>query len=312
MTENGRAKLLIIDDEPTNLHILGNILRPKYDVIAALSGKQALKRAIMTAPDLILLDIRMDGMDGYEVCRHLKETAETCAIPVIFVTALTDEDDEVKGLELGAVDYITKPYRPHIIQARVRIHLELVQQRALLNQLSTQDCLTGISNRRGLENFLEQQWRRAIRYSEELAIIFMDIDHFKQYNDNYGHVAGDQCLREVAGVLANTLTRGTDLIARYGGEEFVCVLPKSDLKNALQVAQKLQSAILSRALPHKFSSVHDCVTLSFGVTASNPALTKQTPSELLIAADKMLYQAKQQGRNRIVSIAQSDSLQESK
>lgn len=302
-----RAKLLIIDDEPANLQILGHILRDEYDIVIAVNGTQAIKRAIAAAPNLILLDIRMDGMDGYEVCQHLKNDPNTSTIPIIFVTAMTDEDDEVRGLELGAVDYISKPYRPAILKARVRIHLELERQRVLLDQLSAQDCLTGLSNRRGLEIFLEQHWRHAVRYDEELSIIFMDIDCFKQYNDNYGHVAGDQCLKEIAGILTNAINRSTDLIARYGGEEFVCVLPKTDLESALKVAERLRSEVLAQALRHEFSSAHNCVTLSFGVTASYPAQTKQTPSELLIAADKMLYQAKQQGRNRIVSIAQSDS-----
>lgn len=305
-----RAKLLIIDDEPANLHILNNILRENYDVVAATSGKEAIIRAINATPDLILLDIRMDDMDGYEVCQQLKKIPETCAIPIIFVTAKTDEDDEVKGLELGAVDYITKPYRMAILQARVRLHLELVWQRSLLNQLSTQDYLTGIPNRRGLENFFEQQWQRAIRYNEELAIIFMDIDYFKQYNDNYGHVAGDQCLKKIANALTTMLNRSTDLIARYGGEEFVCVLPKNGLESALKIAEKLQATVLDLALPHAFSNAHTYVTLSFGVTACNPAQTKQTPSALLIAADNMLYQAKKQGRNRIISMPRIDNSQE--
>lgn len=305
---NTQAKLLIIDDEPANIHILDNMLREEYDIIVALNGKQALKRAVAAQPDIILLDIQMADMDGYEVCRRLMANRATCGIPIIFVTSMTDEEDERKGLELGAVDYITKPYRPSILKARLRNHLELKRQRTLLDRLSSQDSLTGIANRRGLEAFLEREWQRAVRHGEVISLIFMDIDHFKPYNDNYGHVAGDQCLREVATVLKNQLQRSTDFIARYGGEEFVCVLPKSHLEDAIQLAQKLRMAVLNRMLPHAFSDTHDCVTLSFGIAAINPAERNTIPSDLIIAADNMLYKAKNQGRNRIVAMMLPDSL----
>ncbi|MDP2902831.1 MAG: diguanylate cyclase [Methylovulum sp.] len=297
-----RSKLLIIDDEPINIHTLDGMLRDTYEIIVALNGKQGIKRATsIPPPDLILLDIQMDGMDGYEVCRQLMQNEITRSIPIIFVTSLTDEEDERKGLELGAVDYITKPYRPSIIQVRLRNHLELKHKRDLLNHLCSHDALTGITNRRGLELFLDKEWRRAERYGDGLALIFMDIDHFKNYNDNYGHVAGDECLKEVADILKGALTRSTDLLARYGGEEFVCVLPKTDLAGALLVAQTLRSAILAQAIPHEYSQ-HNCVSLSFGVVAHNPVKPKwYCPMEFLEAADKMLFKAKKQGRNRIVS-----------
>lgn len=307
MTEN-RAKLLIIDDEPANIRILNNILRDEYDIIVAVNGKQALRRADDTQPDLILLDIQMEDMDGYEVCQHLMANKATCAIPIIFVTSMTDEEDERKGLELGAVDYITKPYRPSILQVRLRNHLELKRQRSLLDQLSSLDSLTGIANRRGLEAFLEHEWQRAARHREVISLIFMDIDHFKSYNDNYGHVAGDVCLREIATVLKNTLNRSTDFIARYGGEEFVCVLPKNSLQNAVQVAEKMQTAVLTQAIPHAFSDTHEYITLSFGVAAIYPTGHNTLPSDLIIAADNMLYRAKKQGRNCVVSTAQLDGL----
>jgi diguanylate cyclase (GGDEF)-like protein len=297
-----RSKILIIDDEPINIRILDGMLRDNYEIIVALNGEQALSRAAShPPPDLILLDIQMEGMDGYEVCKQLKENDSTKNIPVIFVTSLTDDEDERKGLDLGAVDYITKPYRPSIIQARLRNHLELKHQRDLLDNLCFQDALTGIANRRRLETFLDQELQRVARYGGELAVIFMDIDHFKKYNDNYGHVAGDECLKEVANVMKSALNRGTDLLARFGGEEFVCVLPKTDLAGALRVAESLRSTILARAIPHNYSN-YNCVTLSFGVIAINPSAQQcSRPLDLLEAADKMLFQAKKQGRNRIVS-----------
>ncbi|MDO9103457.1 MAG: diguanylate cyclase [Methylovulum sp.] len=295
------SKLLIIDDEPINIRMLDDMLRDKYEIIVALNGKQALRRATtLPPPDLILLDIQMEGMDGYEVCRQLMKNDITRSIPVIFMTSLTDEEDEKKGLELGAVDYITKPYRPSIIQVRLRNHLELKHQRDMLDRLCSHDTLTGIANRRSLENFLEQEWQKAVRYDDELAIIFMDIDHFKKYNDNYGHLAGDACLRDVAGVLKGALNRSTDLLARYGGEEFVCVLPKTSLAGALIVAESLRSAILDQAIPHQYSN-HSCVTLSFGVVSARPATQQGCPTDLLEAADKKLFEAKNQGRNQVVS-----------
>lgn len=301
MTMKPRSKLLIIDDEPINIRMLDGMLRDSYEIIVALNGEQALKRATSTPPpDLILLDIQMEGMDGYEVCRRLMESDITRGIPVIFVTSLTDEEDERKGLELGAVDYITKPYRPSIIQVRLRNHLELKHKRDMLDRLCSQDALTGIANRRNLEIFLEQEWQRALRYDDELAIIFMDIDHFKKYNDNYGHVAGDECLREVAGIMKNALHRPADLLARYGGEEFICILPATDLAGALIVAETLRSTVLARAIPHKYSD-YNCVTLSFGVVSVKPSEQREGFLDLLEAADRMLFQAKRQGRNRIAS-----------
>lgn len=304
MITEKRARLLIIDDEPINIRMLDGMLQDEYDIIVALNGEQALKRAVSTPPDLILLDIQMSGMDGYEVCRRLMSNEITRDIPVIFVTSMTDEEDEIKGLELGAVDYITKPYRLFIIQARLRNHLELKRQRDQLSRLSTLDSLTGIPNRRGFEAFLEQEWRSAVRHGDEISLIFMDIDHFKKYNDNYGHVAGDECLKEVSKALKDSLNRTTDLIARYGGEEFVCVLPRNDLRSALNVAEKMRSAILARTLPHEFSETHPFVTLSFGVATINPAGRKSIPSDLIVIADNMLYKAKEQGRNRVVSMEQ--------
>ncbi len=299
-----RSKLLIIDDEPINIHALDGMLHDTYEITVALNGKQGLNRATrMPPPDLILLDIQMDGMDGYEVCRQLRQNDITRSIPIIFVTSLTDEEDERKGLELGAVDYITKPYRPSIIQVRLRNHLELKHKRDLLNHLCTHDALTGITNRRGLELYLDQEWQNTVQQGDALALIFIDIDYFKNYNDNYGHTAGDECLKEVVNTLKGALTRTTDLLARYGGEEFVCVLPKTELTGALVIAQTLQSAMFARAIPHEYSGLNlNCISLSFGVVALNPVNPQwYCPVDFLDAADKMLFKAKKQGRNRIMS-----------
>lgn len=307
MTES-RTKILIVDDERLNIRMLDEILRDEYDISVAVNGEQALKRALAAPPpDMILLDIQMPGMDGYEVCRRLMAHETTRGIPVIFVTSMVDEEDERKGLELGAVDYITKPFRPSIVQARLKNHLELKRQRDLLNRLSSLDGLTGIANRRHFETFIEQEWRRAPRHGLEISLILMDIDHFKKYNDHYGHTAGDDCLKEVARALVDALPRATDLIARYGGEEFVCVLPATDLQGALKVAERLRAAVLSQAIPHAFSGTHDCVTLSLGVACMQPGRGSTTPSDLIVAADRMLYRAKEAGRNRVMATETGDA-----
>ncbi len=296
-----RSKLLIVDDEPINLRMLDGMLQEHYEISVALNGEQALQRALSYPhPDLILLDIQMKGMDGYEICRQLMSNEITRNIPVIFITSLTDEEDERKGLELGAVDYITKPYRPAIIQVRLRNHLELKLKRDRLDSLSSIDALTGIPNRRSLEVFLEREWQRATRYQDNLAIIFIDIDYFKKYNDNYGHVAGDECLKLVAKTMHNTLSRDTDLLARYGGEEFVCVLPKTDIHGAEKVAESLRLAVCQLGITHEFSD-YQCVTLSLGVLSIKPNAQTGSAMETLEAADKLLFEAKKQGRNRVIS-----------
>ncbi|MFT3847132.1 MAG: diguanylate cyclase [Propionivibrio sp.] len=296
-----RARLLIVDDETINLRMLDGMLRDDYDISVALGGEQALRRAFATPPDLILLDIQMDGMDGYEVCRRLKENELTRDIPVIFVTSKSDIVEEIKGLELGAVDYITKPFHPLIIRIRLKNHLELKRQRDILNRLSSLDGLTGIANRRYFDTFLATEWSRTVRSNEEIALVMIDVDHFKSYNDHYGHIAGDDCLKAISAALSGALTRSTDLAARYGGEEFACILTSTGLPGALKVAGKLRAATLALAIPHAFSPTHSTVTLSFGVATARPGHSDMQTADLLLAADRQLYLAKAAGRNRIES-----------
>lgn len=296
-----RARLLIVDDEAINIRMLDGMLRDEYQISVALNGEQALTRAFAIPPDLILLDIQMAGMDGYEVCRRLKGNVLTRDIPVIFVTSMSDAAEEYKGLELGAVDYITKPYRPSIVQIRLKNHLELKQQRDMLNRLSSLDGLTGIANRRHFDGFLAQEWSRAVRNDDEIALLLMDVDHFKKFNDHYGHVAGDDCLKNVARVLSESISRSTDLVARYGGEEFVCVLSGTDLEGATRVAEKMRQSILALSIPHALSEPHRTITLSFGVAVARPGQREMLPSDLLLAADRLLYQAKDAGRNQVAA-----------
>lgn len=296
-----RARLLIVDDEPINIRMLDAMLRDDYDISAAAGGEQALNRASTTPPDLILLDIQMPGMDGYEVCRRLKDNEHTRDIPIIFVTAKTDIAEEIKGLELGAVDYITKPFHPLIVRIRLKNHLELKQQRDLLNRLSSLDGLTGIANRRYFDRFLAQEWSRTVRSNDEISLIMVDVDHFKRFNDNYGHAAGDNCLRAISRTLSEIISRSTDVVARYGGEEFVCVLSSTGLEGASNVAEKLRASVQALNIPHTRSETAASVTISVGGATAKPGLSEMDPADLLLVADQQLYLAKNGGRNQVKS-----------
>lgn len=291
-----KQTVLIVDDSPVNIKVLYEILGSEHDVIFAGDGNDALELSVSESPDLILLDIIMPGIDGYEVCRRLKSDPRTRAIPVIFITSMEQEADETKGLSLGAIDYITKPISPAIVKARVRNHLELKRYRDFLEGLSMMDGLTGIANRRRFDEYLDQEWRRAGRTAQPLSLIMMDIDFFKNYNDNYGHAAGDDCLKQVARSLTTALKRPGDVVARYGGEEFACILPETDGPGALQVAEALRESIILLGIPHAYSEAASYVTLSIGaVTAS-----RDTSREKLIEeADRLMYVSKKSGRDRI-------------
>ena len=292
-------RILIVDDIPDNIRVLSRMLVDDgHQVSAATNGRAALKLAASCAPDLILLDVMMPEMDGYQVCAALKADPLLKAIPVIFITALTDTEDETRGLALGAVDYIAKPFKEAIVRLRVRTHLELKRQRDLLSQLSHLDGLTGIPNRRAFDERLDREWRRALRAGEHLAAAMVDIDHFKEYNDAHGHLAGDDCLRRVAEALAAGLERAGDFIARYGGEEFICLLTGVDDQGTAVVAERLRADIESLRLPHGASPVSPWVTVSVGAAIRRP--TQETaPSEVVAAADLQLFTAKRLGRNRV-------------
>ena len=297
MSQEERQTILVVDDMPTNIDILVGLLDERYKVKAARNGAKALE-IVRSAnpPDLILLDVVMPDMSGYEVCAQLKRDPDTSTIPVIFVTSLSHEEDEEKGLKLGAVDYITKPFRGAIVTARVENHLKLKSYQDLLRRQSTLDGLTGLPNRRAFDDLLGQEWRRAARLGSPLSLILLDIDFFKPYNDHYGHLAGDECLRQVGRGLAS-VGRSMDFMGRYGGEEFVGILPHTDEVGALTVAERLHEVISQLRIPHEFSEASDHVTVSIGVASTIPQASGQ-PEELILNADQMLYQAKEEGRNR--------------
>ncbi len=293
-----RPRLLLVDDVKANLLLLAKALGQGYECRLATDGASALTQAFDDPPDLILLDVMMPGLDGYEVCRRLKADPRTVNIPVIFLTHLNEDADEKAGLEAGAIDYITKPFRLPIIKVRVRNHLELKRRGDLLEKLAGIDELTGVPNRRRFDETLTAEWNRAWRSSSPLALILLDIDFFKAYNDHYGHPQGDDCLRRVAAVLATTAKRASDTLVRYGGEEFAAILPATAQDSAVNMAELMRYRVMEQAIPHSYSEVASCVTISLGVAARVPD-GHNTAAGLVRAADGALYRAKHAGRNRV-------------
>lgn len=293
--------ILVVDDMAANIAILSDLLKENYKVKIANNGKRALELAhAKEKPDLILLDIEMPLMSGYDVCKELKASSGTKDIPVIFVSAKTSANDEEYGLKLGAIDYIKKPFHPAIVKIRVKNHIELKLKSAKLEELSMCDSLTGISNRRFFEEALEKKHKEMQRESGTLALIMIDIDFFKPYNDNYGHWQGDEALTKVARALKKTIKRPTDVVARYGGEEFVVILKNCDKDGAKKMANSLVEAVRELQLEHKFSSVASHVTISAGV-AFREKESNCSKEELLKEADEQLYRAKESGRDRYCS-----------
>ncbi|MFW6456571.1 MAG: diguanylate cyclase [Desulfohalobiaceae bacterium] len=299
--DSDQPVVLIVDDQPSNIHALAKLIKEDYQIQVANSGAKALQIATgQHQPDLILLDIMMPEMDGYLVCRKLKDNPQTKDIPVIFVTALHGSEDEEQGFNLGAADYISRPFQPAIVRARVRNQVNLKLKTDMLEKLAMRDGLTDIPNRRFYEQRSQEEFSRAVRNRHPLSVLMMDIDNFKAYNDHYGHGAGDDCLRRVAKALRDALARPMDLVARYGGEEFVVLLPETDAQGALHVGERLRAAVEAQAIAHEYSDVAGVVTLSIGA-ATSKGEGQASMQDLQQAADQALYRAKDLGRNQVQS-----------
>lgn len=299
----GRARLLIVDDHPINIRALHEVFASDHDVFMALTGDQALAFCRKTPPDLVLLDVLMPEMDGLQVCRALKEAPETAGIPVIFVTGLDDPEGEAACWDAGCVDFITKPINARTVRNRVRAHLTLKHQADLLRRTAWIDGLTGVANRRQFDEQLQREWQRCRRSGAALSVAVVDMDCFKAYNDTYGHLTGDDCLRQVAAAAQRSLLRPMDMVARTGGERFTCLLPEVGLDGARTIADRIESAVRDLHIPHA-ASVVASVTVSIGI-ASAVASINETTEGLLQRAEQALHRAKSRGRGRVCSDAES-------
>ncbi len=321
-----KPKLLIVDDKVENLIALENLLDQfDCDLIRAQSGEEALAQTLDHDFALVLLDVQMPDMDGYEVAELLRGNKKTRNIPIIFVTASSATEAHIfKGYEAGAVDYLTKPLNTNVFRSKVGVFLELYEQKAALSRktiefdqklaeleelqqqleetneqlllLSTTDGLTGLTNKRKFEEIFLEEWQRAIRSNTPVSVIMLDIDHFKLYNDTFGHHHGDDCLRDVANALRNVELRHLDRIARIGGEEFAIVLPDTDESGAMLVAEKVRMTIEMLQIPHSESTGNPYVTASLGICSVVP-VKEMNPRMLMECTDRALYRSKANGRN---------------
>jgi diguanylate cyclase (GGDEF)-like protein len=319
-----------VDDSAVSLNYFADMLREEgySHLILARSVEEAYRKLQIDTGsppcpviDLILMDIQMPGIDGLQACRELKSNPLLQDIPVIIISGAENQETLKSAFDAGAMDFLRKPPERIELLARVRSALNLKTEtdrrksRELelieladklekanneLKRLSSLDGLTGIPNRYAFNEFLDREWKRAQRHGTVIAAIIADVDSFKNFNDTYGHIEGDECLKRVAGAMAEVIKRGEDIFARYGGEEFVAILPGNDGDGAAKVAEEMRCAVLNLAIPHSKSAAASVVTVSLGVAVFRPG-TADSSDTLMEIADRALYRAKREGRNRVVS-----------
>lgn len=309
--------ILLVDDNPGMIKLMARILEGHGRLKFATHGEAALEQMRRAPPDLVLLDAEMPGMSGYELCAALRADPDLVDVPVIFVTSHSGTEHELKGLEAGAVDFIAKPISEPLLRARVKTQLRLKRLTDDLRQLAARDALTGIANRRSFDEALEREWLRSRRAGDPISLLLIDVDHFKRYNDRYGHPAGDACLRIVAQALAGSVRRPADLVARYGGEEFAVLMPHTPAAGARHLAHQMLTAVMAQRLPHEASTTAPHVTVSIGVgcsagdPASDAGASVERASDLLRRADEALYRAKANGRARVSCAGFADAVADS-
>lgn len=300
-----RQEILIVDDDPAGIASLGIMLEDIARVRFATSGPDALIRVFDAVPDLIILDVEMPGMNGFALCEKLKTDPRTSDVPVIFLTGHDSPEQEIAGLELGAVDFISKPARAPLVRARAKNHLRMKHLADSLKRAANTDVLTGVANRRQFDDTFGREWRRSRREEQPIALLMIDIDYFKKYNDHYGHPAGDACLTAVAKALGEVATRSGDLVARLGGEEFAILLPGTDRDGACKVARSVLERVESLCIVHVASPITGRVTLSIGAASHDERCSSWPLSArdnlvsekaLMLVADQALYAAKGSGR----------------
>jgi diguanylate cyclase (GGDEF)-like protein len=317
-----KVNILIVDDIKENHLVMESVLvHDDLNIVKALSGEEALTLCMSHSFAVILLDVQMPGMDGFEVADILRSIKKTKNIPIIFVTAISKEKKSIfRGYELGAVDYLFKPIDPIVLKSKVRFFIEyykqkktiekqaeelafkvkeltmIIEEKDRLESLSVEDPLTKIYNRRGVDKYFGIHWKNCLRYQLPISVIMLDLDNFKQYNDNYGHVKGDVVLQEITKAMASGLFRPEDFVGRIGGEEFIAVLPNTDTEGASNVAQRILEAVSNASIEHLYSPVNKKVTVSLGISTIIPNV-EVTQKQLIVAADEALYQAKDAGKN---------------
>jgi diguanylate cyclase (GGDEF)-like protein len=309
------VKILVVDDSRTIRASLATLLsRMGHQVIEAENGELALEVYSREKPDLLLVDVMMPVLDGYEAAKRLRRDHPDDWVPIIFLSSMEADQDLDRAIEAGGDDYLVKPVSFVVLNAKIRalhrlesmrrklvgLTSELAGANRTLEALAHMDGLTGIANRRHFDNYLPTELLRSARSRAPLSLVMIDIDHFKTYNDHYGHQAGDQCLKRVAGELRAAVRRPADLAARYGGEEFAMVLPETPLDGALQVASSIAERVAALEIAHAGSSTHRALTLSQGVATFQPGDVLSC-ERLIEHADKALYLAKEQGRNRFLA-----------
>lgn len=310
-------RILIADDSRTLRAALGDQLREMgHSVLEAEEGAQAVEMFRAALPDLVVLDVDMPVMNGYETARRLRSLrGDNGWIPIIFLSSNVQDKDIATGIEAGGDDYLAKPVSPVVLKAKINAMQRITDMRrrlvdltekleahnASLKEVSSQDPLTGIPNRRTFDAAFEQEWNHAMRTGKPLALLLADVDFFKRYNDTYGHQRGDECLRTVANAMRDAARRKVDLVARYGGEEFALLLPETPPVSALLVAGRVLDSLRAMRLPHE-ATPRGHVTMSIGVCATVPQ-AGQDPAELIKTADRALYDAKSKGRNQAILLS---------
>jgi diguanylate cyclase (GGDEF)-like protein len=298
-------KVLVVDDSPTQRAVIAEYLKAlDCEVSLAKSGEEALMQVTEHIPDLIIMDVEMPGLNGFDTCKAIRGFLQDAWVPIVYLTGRTDPSGLVEGLNVGGDAYITKPVHQDVLVAiskamlRVsKLQSELITANKKLDEVAHFDVLTQVMNRRGYEDMLDRLWKDHERRKAALSVLLLDIDFFKKYNDGYGHIRGDECLRAVAQTLKNELKRPIDILARYGGEEFVVLLPNTDIDGAKAVGLRLIKAMEQANIEHSFSEVKPYVTVSIGAAENTP---NQDINSILQTADEALYKAKEAGRHQVI------------
>jgi diguanylate cyclase (GGDEF)-like protein len=319
-------KIVVVDDDPGTIYLIGRILYGLGTLSFATSGENALRMIHDSKPDLILLDAELPGMSGFKVFDALKESPDALNVPIIFITSHNEAGFEVSALQMGAADFIAKPFTSSRLLARVKTQLRAKRTADELRRVGSLDALTGLGSRHQFDESLVREWLRGLRVGDPMSLLLIDIDHFGQYNERYGHAKGDSCLRKVATAIKAITRRPADFVARCGGEQFGMILPQTSRRGAEYIAHRVLDAVSALNIPHEgpFAARH--VTVSIGVScydeesacwlspsatfrSDDASQSTRVGNNLLLAADKALYSAKLEGRShaRLLDIAELEA-----